>query len=81
MKNIITLFLVSMMATGVSAAIPDGYYNRLNGKNGAALKQAVHEVINPHTTVSSYSNLPKYFQVTDVYPRSDKWWDMYSNVT
>lgn len=63
-----------------SAEIPTGYYSRLKGKTGAELKTAVFEVINPHTTVSSYSNLPQYFQKTDVYPSSRQWWDMYSNV-
>lgn len=63
-----------------SAAIPAGYYSSLKGKSGAELKTAVFQVINPHTTVSSYSNLPQYFQKTDVYPSSKQWWDMYSNV-
>lgn len=67
-------------ATMASADIPANYYNRLDGKTGADLKQAVYEVINPHTEVSSYSDLPQYFQRTDVYPESRRWWDMYSNV-
>ncbi len=62
------------------AEIPAGYYSRLDGKTGAELKTAVFEVINPHTEVSSYSNLPRYFESTDVYPDSRQWWDMYSNV-
>lgn len=62
------------------AEIPSGYYTRLEGKSGASLKTAVFEIINPHTQVSSYSNLPRYFEQTDVYPSSRQWWDMYSNV-
>lgn len=62
------------------AEIPAGYYSRLDGKTGAELKTAVFEVVNPHTEVSSYSNLPRYFESTDVYPESRQWWDMYSNV-
>lgn len=30
--------------------------------------------------VSSYSALPDYFRVTDVYPESNRWWDMYSDI-
>jgi len=60
--------------------IPAGYYNAVDGKSEAALKTAVHNVINPHTLISSYSNLPFYFQTTDVYPGSQRWWDMYSDI-
>lgn len=67
------------------AEIPAGYYSRLEGKTGAELKNAVHEVIYPHTEVSSYSALPQYFQYTDAYPETmagerKMWWDMYSDV-
>ena len=48
---------------------------------GAALKNAVYEIIGNHTSVSSYSDLPKYFQKTDVYPDGNRWWEMYSNQT
>lgn len=61
------------------AEIPSGYYSRLDGKSGAELKTAAFEIINPHTKVSSYSNLPQYFAQTDVYPDSRQWWDMYSD--
>ena len=70
MRNFLRQFaLVAVVAASwlaVSAEIPTGYYSRLKGKSGADLKTAVFEVINPHTTVSSYSNLPQYFQKTDV---------------
>lgn len=77
------LFLA--LATALSAAaadrlIPKGYYNAIDGKSEAALKTAVYNVISPHTLISSYNNLPQYFQVTDVYPQSSRWWDMYSNI-
>lgn len=76
-----TLLLIS--ATAV-AEIPQGYYNDLNGKTQSALKTAACKIINPHTPVSSYNNLPQYFQKTDVYPAGDPkyglWWDMYSNI-
>ena len=69
--------------TGVFASqaqIPAGYYDRLEGKCGAELKTAAYTIINPHTEISSYSDLPRYFQVTDVYPGSMRWWDMYSDI-
>ncbi len=80
MKKILTLLIATAISYSASADIPEGYYNRMDGKTGAELKQAVHDIINPHTTISSYSALPQYFQQTDVYPESDQWWDMYSNV-
>lgn len=84
MRNFLRQFVLVAIGAGSwlagSAAIPAGYYSSLKGKSGAELKTAVFQVINPHTTVSSYSNLPQYFQKTDVYPSSKQWWDMYSNV-
>ncbi|MCM1310176.1 MAG: endonuclease [Bacteroides sp.] len=60
--------------------IPQGYYNKIDGKSEAELKTAVYQTINPHTEISGYYNLPQYFQVTDVYPESTRWWDMYSDI-
>lgn len=81
MKRLLLLTLSLAESLAALAAIPDGYYNRLDGKSGADLKTAAYEIISPHTKVSSYSNLPRYFQTTDVYPQSMRWWDMYSDVT
>ncbi|MBD5415845.1 MAG: ribonuclease [Bacteroides sp.] len=78
------MWVVGMAAalSGVAAdrLIPRGYYNAIDGKSEAELKTALFNVINPHTLISSYSNLPQYFQVTDVYPQSSRWWDMYSDI-
>lgn len=79
-KGIFILSLLASASQALLAAIPDGYYSRLNGKATSELKTAAYEIINPHTKVSSYSNLPQYFQETDVYPESRRWWDMYSDV-
>lgn len=65
---------------GASPAIPAGYYNSLNGKSEATLKTAVRNIIYNHTQVSSYSALPQYFQKTDIYPGTHRWWDMYSDI-
>ena len=78
----IQALLVSFLAIlGLSAAIPTGYYGSLNGKSEGELKTAIHNLVYNHTLVSSYSNLPQYFQSTDVYPDGSKrWWDMYSDI-
>lgn len=67
-------------AFAVSPNIPVGYYTSLNGKSESELKTAVRNVIYNHTQVSSYSALPQYFQQTDIYPGTNRWWDMYSNI-
>ncbi len=61
------------------AQIPAGYYNGMEGKNGATLKTALYNKIKGHTA-RSYANLWTDFQQTD--KRADgKVWDMYSNCT
>ena len=73
--------LLLMAATvTISAEIPARYYSSANGKSGSELKTALSNIIYNHTQVSSYSDLPRYFQRTDVYPNSNRWWDMYSNI-
>lgn len=69
-----------LTTASLSAEIPAGYYAALKGKSEAALKTAAYQIINPHTKVSSYNALPSYFQKTDVYPNSTRWWDMYSDI-
>lgn len=71
--------IMSLLPIVATAEIPAGYYAGLNGKKDAALKTAAYNIINPHTEVSSYSDLPKYFQKTDVRPGGERWWEMYSN--
>lgn len=75
----LSLFLAAA-AFSVSAEIPTAYYSRLDGKSGESLKTAAFQIINPHSTISSYSDLPKYFMQTDLYPESMQWWDMYSDI-
>jgi endonuclease I len=63
------------------ATIPAGYYNALDGKSGQALKDAIHDMLTQHTTLS-YNSLWIYFADTDC--RDDdsrKVWDMYSDRT
>lgn len=65
---------------GMQAEIPAGYYSTLNGKSDAQLKTAIYSLVRNFTLISGYTDLPRYFQKTDVYPQSNRWWDMYSDV-
>lgn len=76
----VLLLILTMTALSASAAIPTGYYNSLNGKKEGELKTAIYNLCRNFTLVSSYSALPQYFQQTDLYPNSKRWWDMYSNI-
>ena len=79
LRSVMALLALSVLAA-LSAAVPAGYYSSLKGKSESELKTALYQIINPHTLVSSYQNLPQYFQKTDVYPNSKRWWDMYSDI-
>lgn len=74
------LLLLALTAFNSAAEAPEGYYNSLKGKREGELKTAVHNLICNFTKISSYSDLPRYFQHTDVYPDSRRWWDMYSDI-
>lgn len=75
-----SMCLSFLAASGAFADAPAGYYSSLNGKSDADLKNAVHNIISNFTRISSYQDLPRYFQTTDVYPDSKRWWDMYSDI-
>lgn len=82
MKKILLIIisLTALLTSTAYAEIPAGYYSSLKGKTEAALKTALFNIINPHTEVSSYQALPSYFEKTDLYPNSTRWWDMYSDI-
>lgn len=75
-------FMAAIIQAG--AEIPTNYYRTASGKQAEALKTALHNLIYNHTQVSSYTNLPQYFRITDVYPQGNErygqWWDMYGNI-
>lgn len=77
-----TLMLVLFVCAGASAEFKNGYYDKMNGKSGAALKAAAKECVRTHQTLV-YSDLPTYWQYSDVYPElvdgCKRWWDMYSD--
>lgn len=82
------LFILAVTAMTMTAEIPSRYYSAINGKKDAELKTALSAIISKRASVSSYenyySNMPQYFQSTDVYPEKyngrTRWWDMYSNI-
>lgn len=61
----------------LAAQIPTGYYDNANGLTGTALKQALHDIIDNHNSVS-YNSLHTHFQTTDDKPNG-KVWDIYSD--
>ncbi len=81
-RRLLSLLLpaIIILAPAALAEAPAGYYSSLTGKSASALKTALHTIINPHTQVSSYTNLPTYFRKTDVRPGTNYWWDMYSDM-
>lgn len=74
----VSVFILASLAS--SAEAPEGYYKSLDGLSEGQLKNAIYELVHNFTKVSSYSALPQYFQRTDVYPESKRWWDMYSDI-
>ncbi len=81
--SLISLFLAvfGITAVGEDFVVPTSYYTSLNGLKTVELKNAVFKLVRNFTQVSSYNDLPKYFMQTDVYPDSNRWWEMYSDKT
>ena len=72
------LILWSASASLFSGAQPAGYYSSAEGLTGNALQQALHDIIDNHTS-STYAELWTNFQSTD--KKADgKVWDMYSDI-
>ncbi len=78
-KNKIRLFgvvVMSLLPLFLPAEIPAGYYKNADGKQGEALRQALHSIIASHTEIS-YGSLGEQYAKTDV-DADGKIWDMYS---
>lgn len=83
MNHELILSSVLLLAAGsAAAAAPEGYYDSLYGKTGAALKAAVKSVVQNHTVISYGDETWSAFQTTDVrdFGGTEIWFDMYSNV-
>jgi len=70
--------LLVLCGNNLYPQIPEGYYDAASGLYGTNLQQALHDIIDNHTSVT-YSSLWTYFQDTDKKPNG-KVWDMYSDV-
>lgn len=55
MKRLLSLFLLLIVLSAGRSAEPPGYYQSASGLTGAALRTALHQIIDGHTVVS-YAN-------------------------
>lgn len=76
-RNLLTLLLVTIIVISKAQA-PAGYYTTATGKIGTELQQALHDIIDNHTSVS-YAALWTSFKTTDK-KANGKVWDMYSDI-
>jgi endonuclease I len=72
--------VVSLAFTGgmIFAQPPAGFYDSASGLTGKALQQALHDIIDGHTSVT-YTDLWTCFQNTDK-KQDGTVWDMYSDI-
>lgn len=77
----VVMTVASVITTNLYATYPTGYYNKLEGKCGAELMQAVKSVVRNHTVINYGDNTWDAFEDTDVRTVNGVkcWWDMYSN--
>lgn len=82
MKRFLLISLLVGAVFSLDAVYRPGYYNQMDGKKKEELKSAVKQCVQNHQTLT-YSQLPGYWQYTDVYPElvdgCKRWWDMYSD--
>ena len=82
-KVYILLSLVVALAFSADADFKKGYYDLMDGKKKETLKTAAKQCVQQHTRLG-YTDLPTYWQYTDVYPElvngQKRWWDMYSDI-
>ncbi|MBR3951523.1 MAG: endonuclease [Bacteroidaceae bacterium] len=77
-EKLLTVWLAILLAVGVYAEIPQGYYDDAIGKSGKALQTTLAKIID-HTD-PGYDALWGIYETTD--RRDDgRVWDMYSNTT
>jgi endonuclease I len=78
MKQTLLALLLLAIVTITKAQPPAGYYNNASGKTGTSLQQALHDIIDNHTSIS-YSAIWDAFKTTDK-KANGKVWDMYSDI-
>lgn len=74
-----SFLLLSLIVATLSAAIPTGYYDNLEGKSGSALASAVTAIAMQGHSTMSYGALWTAYKTTDY--ENEKVLDMYSNVS
>ncbi len=72
------LLVLAMVGGSLWAQIPNGYYDNASGKTGTQLRQALHDIIDNHTSIS-YSQIWNAFWSTDN-KGNGVVWDMYSDI-
>jgi endonuclease I len=77
MKKII--FALFLLFPCVTFAQPPGYYSTAAGLSGQPLRQALRNIIRPHTVLSYTPGLWSAYSTTDRKP-SGKLWDVYSDI-
>ncbi|MDE5902674.1 MAG: endonuclease, partial [Muribaculaceae bacterium] len=81
-RLLITLIVAASCPALASAGYDAAYYSRMDGKKREALKAAAKECVQSHRRLE-YSDLPTYWQYSDVYPElvdgQKRWWEMYSD--
>jgi len=79
MKKILLLSIALILFQLSFSQIPNGYYNTANGLSGNALRLALHDIIDGHSSIS-YDALWNAYQTTDE-NSNGKVWDIYTNCT
>lgn len=75
-RYFVGLVLFLFLCFSLSAQIPENYYQNAVGKQDAALKTALYEIVRPHSFLEYYSSATS-FRTTDWHP-DGYYWDMYS---
>lgn len=79
------MMLAALSPLAATAAAPSGYYSRLEGLSGQALRKAAKSIVRSHTVVSYGDDTWDAFKKTDTRTVNGQlvYWDMYSsnNVT
>lgn len=83
MKKLLLLATcLAFISVSADAVYKEGYYDKMDGKKKEVLKAAAKECVQRHTQLV-YTDLPNYWQYSDVYPDlydgCKRWWDMYSD--
>lgn len=77
-KKLSAVLLLNILALGLIAQIPNGYYNGTEDLEGDALRTKLHTIIDNHHSFN-YGELYDLLEQTDKKPNG-KVWDMYSDV-